>query len=318
MLSRAFRVARSTVGGVSTPGSRTVFPPCRLGRRLPRLGTMKALTPAPLHRRCRSPRLSRTTFRTFRPQPLDAPVHRFAFVSNAGQPFAACTVCFKLRPTQAGSPSHPAVSGSLSYGPFVRLAWLPTPPRGDAVTFGYGVMACSGTDLHRAGRAPSRAYLGVATLTANLRKTEQPFGAIRWRDCATRTGFRMHQNDEFWRFVSFFNNLVKSSDHHGSLISTKRSPDLSSAKAWGKARTRSWRRCALLVLPQVNQITCGGGPKRSSKCTKSLSLVSTVAFAFLAASNISWSAASRIPNSRTAAAGMSKVCVTQEASAGES
>ena len=54
----------------------------------------------------------------------------------------------------------------------------------------------------------------------------------------------MHQNDEFWRFVSFFNNLVKSSDHHGSLISTKRSPDLSSAKAWGKARTRSWRRCA--------------------------------------------------------------------------
>jgi len=53
------------------------------------------------------------------------------------------------------------------------------------VTFGYGVMACSDTDLHRAGRAPSRAYLGFATLTANLRKTEQPFGAIRWRDCAT-------------------------------------------------------------------------------------------------------------------------------------
>ena len=165
MLSRAFRVARSTVGGVSTPGSRTVFPPCRLGRRLPRLGTMKALTPAPLHRRCRSPRLSRTTFRTFRPQPLDAPVHRFAFVSNAGQPFAACTVCFRLRPTQAGSPSHPAVSGSLSYGPFVRLAWLPTPPRGDAVTFGYGVMACSDTDLHRAGRAPSRAHLGFIAFT---------------------------------------------------------------------------------------------------------------------------------------------------------
>lgn len=160
--------------------------------------------------------------------------------------------------------------------------------------------------------------LGFAVLTADLRKTEQPFGAIRCAIALCEPNSVCAGMTSFGVSVSFFNNLVKSSDHHGSLISTRRSPDLSSAKAWGKARTRRWRRCALLVLPQVNQITCGGGPKRSSKCTKSLSLVSTVAFAFLAASNISWSAASRIPNSRTAAAGMPKVCVTQEASAGES
>lgn len=44
----------------------------------------------------------------------------------------------------------PAESGSSSYGPPVRLRLLPTPPRGDAVTFGYGAVADPGTDFHRA------------------------------------------------------------------------------------------------------------------------------------------------------------------------
>jgi len=35
---------------------------------------------------------------------------------------------------------------------------LPTPPRGDAVTFGYGVVAFSGMDFHHAIVAPSWAH----------------------------------------------------------------------------------------------------------------------------------------------------------------
>jgi len=35
---------------------------------------------------------------------------------------------------------------------------LPTPPRGDAVSFGFGVVAFSDTDFHRADVAPSRAH----------------------------------------------------------------------------------------------------------------------------------------------------------------
>src|SRR5687768_15664644 len=54
--------------------------------------------------------------------------------------------------------STPAESSSLSYGPTVRLRLLPTPLRADAVTFGYGVVAFSGTDFHRADMAPSRAH----------------------------------------------------------------------------------------------------------------------------------------------------------------
>src|SRR6516225_4721024 len=40
-------------------------------------------------------------------------------------------------PAVAGSPTHPAETGSSSYGLLVRLQLLPTPPRGDAVTFDF-------------------------------------------------------------------------------------------------------------------------------------------------------------------------------------
>ena len=40
--------------------------------------TIKALTAAPLHLRRSSPCLSHANFQPFRPQPLDAPLHRFA------------------------------------------------------------------------------------------------------------------------------------------------------------------------------------------------------------------------------------------------
>ena len=38
------------------------------------------------------------------------------------------------------------------------LRLLPTPPHSDAVTFGYRVLACPDTDLHRADVAPSRSH----------------------------------------------------------------------------------------------------------------------------------------------------------------
>jgi hypothetical protein len=44
-----------------------------------------------------------------------------------------------LRHIAAGSPRQPAESSSSSYGPTIPLPLLPTPPRDDAVTFGYKV-----------------------------------------------------------------------------------------------------------------------------------------------------------------------------------
>ena len=74
---------------------------------------------------------------------------------------SAYPMCFRLRPLLASSPSLPAESSSLSCGPPVRLQLLSTPPRSDAVTFGYRVLAYPDTDSHRAVCAPSRAHIGV-------------------------------------------------------------------------------------------------------------------------------------------------------------
>ena len=73
----------------------------------------------------------------------------------------ACRTSFGLRHVPAGSSLHPAESSSLHCGPPVRLRLLSTPPRGDAVTFGYEALAYPDTDLHRAVVAPSRAHIGV-------------------------------------------------------------------------------------------------------------------------------------------------------------
>ena len=115
-------------------------------------GTMKALTPAPVHRRGRSPRLPRCTVLPFRLQPRRAP--RYGFVHHASLPGPVT----RLRLERAGSPLHAAESSSSSYGPTVHLRLLSTPPHDDAVTFGYGAVADSDTDLHRADTTPSRAH----------------------------------------------------------------------------------------------------------------------------------------------------------------
>ena len=129
---------------------------CHIIPALPRLsvtcGTMRVLTPARVRFPCRHPRLRRTAFPTFRPQ-----THHDARPSLAS-PCSTGPVVSRLRHESAGSPRHTAESGSSSYGLPVRLRLLPTPPRGDAVTFGFGGMAYSGADFHRADGAPSRAH----------------------------------------------------------------------------------------------------------------------------------------------------------------
>ena len=47
----------------------------------------------------------------------------------------------------------------VSYGLVIHRQLLSTPPHGDAVTFGYGGMAFSDTDFHRAVYAPSQAHM---------------------------------------------------------------------------------------------------------------------------------------------------------------
>ena len=103
------------------------------------------------HLPCRSPRLPRHTFLSFRLQPRELPGHRLT-PRQRDQRFSGFAHGI------AGSPQLSAESSSSSYGPTVRLRLLSTPPRGDAVTFGYGAVAYSGTDFHRADVAPLRAH----------------------------------------------------------------------------------------------------------------------------------------------------------------
>jgi hypothetical protein len=63
-----------------------------------------------------------------------------------------------LRLESAGSSLRTAESCSLSYGLHVRLRLLSTPPRGDAVTFGYQERASPEKDFHLYGRACLQAH----------------------------------------------------------------------------------------------------------------------------------------------------------------
>ena len=103
---------------------------------------MRALTPADLTQAGRSLRFLRLAVPTFRPQPRKLPAGRFRSRLSAGG-FS------RLHHGKTGSPQRYAESGSSSCGLPVHLRLLPTPPRGDAVTFDYG--AC---DRLRRGLAP--------------------------------------------------------------------------------------------------------------------------------------------------------------------
>ena len=64
------------------------------------------------------------------------------------------------------SPRDGTETGSLTYGPHLRLQLLSTPPHGDAVTFDYESVAGLDGDFHPAVWTPSRAHR-FATLTAS-------------------------------------------------------------------------------------------------------------------------------------------------------
>src|SRR6516162_9045461 len=70
----------------------------------------------------------------------------------------------RLRHAVAGSPTHPAEAGSLSYRLLVRLQLLPTPPRGDAVT-----LSDAWHDYHAAGTSTLLTQRPHGRTTAGLR-----------------------------------------------------------------------------------------------------------------------------------------------------
>ena len=123
----------------------------RASRGLRRFGTTQALTPALVTSTAGLPAYLAQTSQHSASNHVGDPVIAFAAIP-------ACPMCFRLRHGIAGSPSRPAESSSSSCGLPVRLRLLPTPPRDDAVTFSFGVMACPGTDFHHAVYAPSRAH----------------------------------------------------------------------------------------------------------------------------------------------------------------
>ena len=128
-------------------------------RALPRVfARMNALTPGrPAlrvlirdneHRPCIRPGLPASRRRTFRPfrlqPPVAAPGVWFGFPPgptawSADHIPLGTMASLGLRLFLAGSPRQPAESSSSTYGLVVHLQLLPTPPRGDAVTFGYRV-----------------------------------------------------------------------------------------------------------------------------------------------------------------------------------
>ena len=107
--------------------------------------TIKTLTAAPLHPRRSSPCLSRTNFRPFRPQPLDAPTHRF--VSHfqrvrcvSGFVLSAQT-CRHIPPNRVRYPTDQSfISGcspprlTATQLPLITELWLP-PTRTSTVLF---------------------------------------------------------------------------------------------------------------------------------------------------------------------------------------
>src|SRR5208337_104413 len=113
------------------------------------IATMSALTPARgcacgllnlAHTPCDRPRRSlRFTCRTFRALRLQSPrrSHRSLCHLSCQRRRLPAHRGSGLRLSTGGSPAGTAESSSSSYGLPVRLALLPTPPRGDAVTVGY-------------------------------------------------------------------------------------------------------------------------------------------------------------------------------------
>src|SRR5690606_26036280 len=83
----------------------------------------------------------------------------------------------------ADSPQHSAESGSVSYGPPVRLRLRATPPHGDAVAFDYEVTAGLDAVVHRADVMPARAH-GLRPPPERRRWVSQ-FPGQQWANAGT-------------------------------------------------------------------------------------------------------------------------------------
>ena len=105
---------------------------------------MRALTPDPysLYGQVSS-LISLTRPRAFHLQPQERPKHRFFRQNNVFDAFQAS-------PSPSGLAAVSCRIEFVSYGPPVRLRLLPTPPRNDAVIFGYEVLAYLDMDFHHA------------------------------------------------------------------------------------------------------------------------------------------------------------------------
>jgi hypothetical protein len=103
-----------------------------------------------------------------------------------------------------------------------------------------------------------------------------------------------------------------------SVISTRVSPAWIKATALGSVSVSTLRIWAFEVFPQRTHRIWGGGPNRSSRTTKSASLVMTTASAVRAALKISGSSVLTRPRCRRLAASIANSLVIHGANAGES
>jgi len=116
--------------------------------------TVKALTPARVHFTGRSPRLLRPTFPSFRLQPRRAPRYRFLPRQRIGLLPGFALESQARRYTTPNQVRHPT---DRQFASGCSPPWCAF-TRSSAVTLGYGAVANSDTDFHRADLAPSRAH----------------------------------------------------------------------------------------------------------------------------------------------------------------
>ena len=118
---------------------------------LGRCGTMKALTPASVHPRCRSPRLLHHTFPSFRLQPRGLPEHRLPPRQRVQRVSDFATYEQARRSSPPNRVRSPTDQQFVSGCSPPRLAATQLPSTSEFVAY-------SVTDFHRDDMAPSRAH----------------------------------------------------------------------------------------------------------------------------------------------------------------
>jgi hypothetical protein len=113
-------------------------------RGLRHCGTMRVLTPAPFACTAQVSPLTPICFPDIPPPTTSCRPNIALYVTLA---HSVLSLGFTIR--EDGSPQHSAETGSLSYGLSFRLQLLSTPPRGDAVIFGFTGRDLLWSDFHQ-------------------------------------------------------------------------------------------------------------------------------------------------------------------------